>query len=372
MRKVLLLLMICVKGISSSLAENQGHSDAYIAGYIASIMVNNYQLPSNAVTVKQGVVTIDEKTIAGQDSTIILDKIYWATTKLRGVKAVFLRKVDGTVESPKNITEKNISTEQEEVVHRALPSNNLFSPLIADPRWPRFSIAYQYFVKNNLLKHGFAPNFGASFPLYILSNDNTGSKWEIGIQAGLFALMDIGSNPSALINADYFVGIPITYRSGPWSALVRAYHISSHLGDEFLLTKKGRASKRINLSYEGVDLITSYNFENIRLYGGGGYIVHRDPSYIKPLKIQAGIEYLSPNTYFNGRARPIAAIDLKLEENSAWYVGTSCKAGMQFENSYLLGHKVQLMLEGFSGRSMHGQFFKDKIRYIGIGLHAFL
>lgn len=253
-----------------------------------------------------------------------------------------------------------------------MPGRSLFEPLIADPRWPRFSLAYQYHGKDRVLKHSFAPNFGASFPLYRLTNHVQNDEWEIGMQAGLFGIMDIGRNPTALINADYFVGVPITYRTGPWSGLIRGYHISSHLGDEFMLTKEGKKTKRINLSYEGIDLIVSHNFENFRVYGGGGYLVHKEPSYVKPGKVQGGIEYYSPNTWLNGRLRPIAGLDLKAEENVLWYTGVSFKAGVQLENSKLLSNNIQLMLEVFNGKSVHGQFFKDKVQYIGIGIHAFL
>ena len=117
------------------------------------------------------------------------------------------------------------------------------------------------------------------------------------MQAGLFGLMDIGRTPSALINADYFVGVPISYRTGAFTALLRPYHISTHLGGEFMLTPEGKAIQRINLSYEGIDLILSYNINSFRVYGGGGYLVHKEPSYIKPLKIQIGTEYYSDYTF---------------------------------------------------------------------------
>ena len=139
-----------------------------------------------------------------------------------------------------------------------------------------------------------------------------------------------------------------------------------------MLTPEGKKTKRINLSYEGIDMLLSHNFENIRVYGGGGYIIHKEPSYYKPLKVQGGAEYYANATFFNGRLRPVLGIDVKAEEHSRWYPGTSCKAGIQFENSSLISNKLQLMLEFYSGKSIHGQFYQDKVKYIGIGLHAFL
>ena len=61
-----------------------------------------------------------------------------------------------------------------------------------------------------------------------------------------------------------------------------------------------------------------------------------------------------------------------MEQNGSWSPGVSIKTGVQIENSALISNKLQVMLEFYSGRSMHGQFYRDKIQTIGIALHAFL
>lgn len=196
---------------------------------------------------------------------------------------------------------------------------------------------------------------------------------DIGIQAGLFGIMDIGRSPTALINADYYVAIPITYQYKNFSGLVRIYHLSAHLGDEFMLTEEGKKINRVNLSYEGVDFLGSFKFDEFRLYGGGGYIIHKDPSYIKPKKIQLGVEYKSDTTFWNDRLRPVWGVDIKLQELQDWYPGVSCKVGWQLENSFKFNSsKVLVMLEYFRGKSIHGQLYNNNTEYVGVGVHAFL
>lgn len=344
--------------------------DQYIEGYIQSLFVHNYSLPKEAVEVKDGIIYIREDKINGRNPNFLINKIKQASLAVEGVKSVRIKQSSDSHRPINTINHKAVSTKSQ--FDGALPSNPLFEPLIADPKWPRFSLAYHYYLQDKSLKQAFSPNFGASFGLYRVIDEAKNLEWEIGVQAGLFGLMDIGKTPSALINADYFVSIPLSYLSGPWSGLARLYHLSSHLGDEFMLTPEGKRTKRINLSYEGIDLMLSYNFGNTRIYGGGGYIIHKEPSYYKPLKVQVGSEYYFATTFWNGRLRPIAGIDIKAEEHSKWFPGISCKAGFQLENSSLITNKVQLMLEFFSGKSMHGQLYKNSIKYIGIGLHAFL
>ncbi|MDP4709285.1 MAG: DUF1207 domain-containing protein, partial [Rickettsiaceae bacterium] len=52
----------------------------------------------------------------------------------------------------------------------ALPDSILFKPLMADPEWPRFTLAYQYLFKDKYSRHVFAPNFGASFSLFRIND----------------------------------------------------------------------------------------------------------------------------------------------------------------------------------------------------------
>ena len=59
----------------------------------------------------------------------------------------------------------------------------------------------------------------------------------------------------------------MTHHIGDFTWLVRVYHQSSHLGDEYLLRNR---VDRVNLSFEVVDALVSYDpFEWLRLYGAG-------------------------------------------------------------------------------------------------------
>jgi hypothetical protein len=387
MKKIYLLLIISgiiISGTISNASDHIALNDDYTEGYVQSIFVNSYGLPKEAVEVKKGFIIIDYEKVEGSNPDHLFEKVTEISRDLKTVKGVRWKKkpIDlsskGWTQTPSNskkidysasANKDNADRQYEDV---AMPNHSLFQPLIADPKWPRFTLAYQYYLKDGAIRRAFAPNFGASFPLYKIVSKVTNNEWEVGVQGGLFGLMDIGTKPSSLVNADYYISVPVTYSAGSWSGLIRVYHLSSHLGDEFMLTPEGKKTERINLSYEGVDFLLSYNFNNLRLYGGGGYLINRDPSYIKPLKLQGGMEYYAPYTFMNGRLRPVMGIDIKAEEYSSWYPGISCKAGVQLENSILISNKVQLMLEYYAGKSIHGQFYNDKVKYISLGLQAFL
>lgn len=249
---------------------------------------------------------------------------------------------------------------------RFFPRGRLFEPLTADPRWPHFSASYQRFLDDEEIENAAAVSFGEAFGLVRWGALSEGC-WQLDFQAGVFALFDMDAESKDLINADYWVGIPLVYRNGGFAAMFRLYHQSSHLGDEFLLR---RQIDRVNLSYEGIDLKLSYKFRSgLRLYAGAGYLLSSEPE-LDPLSGQFGVEYEAPEAYWDNFIRPVAAIDIQGREESGWRPDLSVRAGIRFESADKDNQRVQLLLEYFRGRNPNGQFYERTLEYFGIGLHV--
>jgi Protein of unknown function (DUF1207) len=80
-----------------------------------------------------------------------------------------------------------------------------------------------------------------------------------------------------LINADYVIGFPLSYRNGPLSARARLFHQSSHLGDEFLLPQRPELKvTRMNLSFETIELLGAWEWKGFQFTAGPSYILHTD------------------------------------------------------------------------------------------------
>jgi hypothetical protein len=209
-----------------------------------------------------------------------------------------------------------------------------------------------------------AVSFGETIPLF-RGNAIADSQWEAGIQAGVFALFQMDAPSKDLLNADYFASLFGTWRRGPFSALGRLFHQSSHLGDELLVRTR---LERVNLTYESVDLKLSYDLPwGLRVYGGGGYLFDQGPESLKPWSAQGGVEFRSPRTFAAGHVRPVAAVDLQTREENKWNLDVSVRAGIQFENVRVLERSLQLLVEYFHGNSPDGQFYKRRIDYLGLG-----
>lgn len=199
-----------------------------------------------------------------------------------------------------------------------------------------------------------AATFGESFPL---AGNRGGAPWQFGLQAAVFTIWDMQTVSDNMINADFLVGSPYTWRRGAWSAMARIFHVSSHLGDEFLLEHSD--IDRMNLSYEALDGKLSYDLEGgFRCYGGAGYIFRRYPRQIKPIFLQAGGEWLGPR-FAVGILRPLAGADFQKHQQNGWgATNISARAGAQMQHRDERTRRLQLLLEYYRGHDRNGQFFR--------------
>jgi Protein of unknown function (DUF1207) len=360
-RSTCLVLLLTLLAPSATLAAPS--DDSFIAGYAAAVLEREFSLTAPSLRVQNGVITISASDLGTADRARVLDQLQ----QIRGVARVVVLEPGGLPPTvpPSPTTAQEPPRVLSEWQAGLLPGGVLFKPLIADPRWPHFSAAWQHYLDDRQFSNVASVTFGESFAFY---RDRIGGAWwEVGLHAGVFSVFDIDADSFDLINADYLVGVPLSLRYEDFTAMFRVFHQSSHLGDEFLLRTR---TNRINVSYESIDLKLSYEAfgDLVRLYAGGGYLFHQTPSNLDPLSVQYGLELRSPWPARDSRWRPIAAVDVQQREENNWTADISARAGIEIEG-VLLTRKLQILLEYFSGHSPNGQFYKDKVQYIGLGTH---
>jgi hypothetical protein len=345
-------------------------SDSYLAGYATAVLERELGVRGARLEVIHGVISLRAADLTGVDR----ERAVSALSALPGVVAVRVVEEPSPPAGPAPPAPESTAQAEpaaappEALATGFLKAGRLFDPLIADPRWPHFGASYQRYLGDSELRNVGAVSLGESFSLY-RGNVPLGGQWEVGLQAGVFSIFDLDGQSSDLVNADYFVALTGSYRLGDWQALARFFHQSSHLGDEFLLQNR---VERVNLSYEGLGLLLSRSVldEAVRLYGGGSVLVRRDPASLDPWAVQYGVELYSPWRLARG-IRPVAAVDLQNRQQNDWATDVSVRAGLQFEGVQVLGRKLQIVVEYFDGHSPNGQFYVDRINYIGIGAHLY-
>lgn len=245
------------------------------------------------------------------------------------------------------------------------PQDPLFNPLIADPKQPRFFASFYQFESSVDEFSMASVGYGEDFGILRWGDTSKSGAFQIGLLGGLFGQFNLSASSNDLINADYTIGIPLEFRSGSFSARSRVYHQSSHLGDEFLLKAD---TDRINLSFESVEFLGSYEVSDWRIYGGGEYLIHRSPKSLDRPSVQAGLEYIG-NSGVGDVGTLVGGIDYKSFKEHDWDNNTSLKVGIELHRPDEINRYIRFMLEAYEGRSPFGQFYKNRIEFYGFGFY---
>jgi hypothetical protein len=333
--------------------------DEYLAGYISSILERELHWPHASYTlqVERGVATIALKEDDLGRRTQAAERL----KNIHGLQAVhFTLSVSGPDSSA--VSRNTTDTPDQGI---AYPVGNVFRPLLADPRQPHFYISLrEYDLPNERLTTA-AVGLGETFGLYRFEGRVPGDGVQISLDGGVFALFNLDEPNRELVNADYRIGLPLTWRQGDNSARLLLYHQSSHLGDGYLIRVQPQV---LLLTYEALSLLFSRDWQGLRVYLGGEYRFDSKPAEFKPWMWQAGVEYYGTQRLWGGM-RLVAGVDIKSLQQHQYEFDTNVQVGLESGGSEPGQRRLRVVLEGYRGYSPDGQLFSDFITAYGIGVH---
>lgn len=332
------------------------YSDEYLAGYVTSILEQKLGWARNTfrVEVHGGVATV---LLDGKDQARI-DAAQKALAEVEGLQAA-----EVTAEGPATADTFKAKLGSERI---DFPVGDPFKPLLADPKQPQFFFSFLRMKTPTTRANVAAVGYGENFGLVKWLGERPGDGTQISLNAGLFAQFNLSTPSANLVNADYTVGLALSRRAGPWSGRLNVYHLSSHLGDEFILDQP--TVERVNLSLIAADALASYEWEHWRIYGGGGYLLHRNPEDIERGLARAGMEYHASERFWK-LGRPVAGLDVHSIEAQDWDTGISFKAGFEFGQPEPGRRSARLLAEAYKGFAPFGQFYNTEIQYYGMGFY---
>ncbi|MFB9864533.1 DUF1207 domain-containing protein [Rufibacter immobilis] len=258
-----------------------------------------------------------------------------------------------------------------------LPNNRYFETVMFDPKeWQNSASIVRYRVRKG---QGNSRDFTTITPVSIAVEGGliqwaTGKPGEnngiqIGIAAGVFSQFNLESDSWDLLNADYIVGIPVTFRHDGWSGRFRIFHQSSHLGDEFLLNGDISPEQRKNLSFEMVEFLGSRDIGPTRLYAGVAAALHQDKEDNRErFQYHAGIE----NKFFlksTKRLLFVVGADVKGEKEYDYFPSTKAGLGIEFRNPEQNTHRLRIAGEYYYGYQPYSQFEDLKVQWYGATLY---
>ncbi|MBL8024522.1 MAG: DUF1207 domain-containing protein [Elusimicrobia bacterium] len=246
---------------------------------------------------------------------------------------------------------------------RFFPSNDVFRPLLADPKERQFFMSMLSVKTPTDSYTAWSVGFGES--LGLVRWDGQSFQSQLSFLAGVFSQFDWSTPSKDLLNTDFTFGVAATHRWSRLTGRLQYYHQSSHLGDELLLHNP---IPRLNYSYEALENVLALETPLYRIYGSAEYLVSRDPTYLKRWNIHSGAELrggASPAFF-----RPVAGLDLMWKKQHPDGFDVSAKAGLEMGKPAMRDRHLRLLLEFYDGYSPYGQFFDLKIRYLGVGVYV--
>ncbi len=335
--------------------SEKSNSDSYVEAYIQGVLDAKYPDSGVMVSVCNGDVLLFRLPADAKKGQEIVSYVRDLTQ--RSVYDSNPSSVDGKKESRSRHHDK---------WHGVwLPQSTILFPTqIANPRQPCFSCGGRFHDK---VGGPFASSIvlGAQFPFYRWANVK-GGDLQLELEGAAYTVFNLRTQTFPMINADYYVGIPLTFARGNSAYRLRLYHVSSHVGDEYLCEHPHFHRK--NKSFEAVDFSGDYQFHpNLRFYGILGSVVLSDKEMkMKPFYVEYGFEARGPKTDFKQLfGRPFLAVHMQNWQDVNFALDTTYALGYEWGKINEIGRKVRAFFEYHQGFSSEGQFSRKRTKYLG-------
>lgn len=185
--------------------------------------------------------------------------------------------------------------------------------------------------------------------------------FQIDMEGAAFPRLDPESQMD-LNAADFRFGIPFTYGVERWQVKFAYYHLSSHLGDEYVL--RNNLTTRFNYSRDALVLGVSYfALPSVRLYAEADWAFYQDVA--RPWAFQFGAEY-SPQGPTGPRGTPFLALNGHLRQELDFSGNIVAQAGWQWRST--AGHMFRLGAHYYNGLNPQFALYDDFEEQIGFGL----
>jgi len=187
--------------------------------------------------------------------------------------------------------------------------------------------------------------------------------FQLDIEGAAFPRLDLESDRD-LVSSDFRFGVPFTWGFGQFAVKFAYYHLSSHLGDEYLRTNPG--ARRINYSRDALVVGVDYRpLDDVRLYGEAGWAFFADEG-TDPWEFRLGAEWAPGNPNLP-RGGPFAAAGAHLREDVDYGGNLILQAGWAWR-SLAAGRLLRVGAQYFNGKSLSFQFVDEHEEQIGVGL----
>lgn len=244
-----------------------------------------------------------------------------------------------------------------------LPDGVVYKSYLAGEREPRLSTSFVH-DKGGEWQWDSTLGGRASIVRYGTENSMQAQGWELQVEGAAFVRL-LPENERDVAAVDFRAGVPLAYRNGPYQFRFGYYHISSHLGDEFLLKNPGY--DRLNYSRDSLILGAGYfPTENLRVYAELGWAVIYTSGGAEPWEVQTGFEWQTQQPT-GIRGAPYFAMNIHLRQEVDWGGNVNLLAGWMWRG-FRADHTFRTGLQYFNGKDAQFSFLQENQQLIGWGI----
>jgi hypothetical protein len=242
-----------------------------------------------------------------------------------------------------------------------LPDGLLYKSYLAGEKEPRFASQWLYEDGRGLI---WESAIGGRLGLY--RNGTRGhcrpQGFQVDLEGAVFSRID-PEEQSDLDAADFRFGLLMTRREGPIAWKYGYYHISSHVGDEFLIR---------NPTFDRVNYVRDAAIAGVIRDMTDEFSIYAEAAYApspsggaEPLEFQFGAQYSSP--FPSGKSGdPFAALNIHLREEFDFGGSVNAEAGWQWRS--VSDRLLRVGLQHYNGKSMQYSFFNQNESLTGLGV----
>jgi len=251
-----------------------------------------------------------------------------------------------------------------------LPESRIYPVVFLDPlECQIMGGSYFLFSPDNKTSLYSTVNLGFSKP--ILAGRGRRFSWELNFGTAIFSQFDLmkkddGTYLAGLINNDFKLSGDLAIRSENNLLRLRTFHISSHLGDDYLQRHGDTLTNDKSVNYEQVDLTYMRMRGNNYLYAGAGYI-YTIYVYRERFSFQAGglmnFRETRPVSLFTG-------LDMKVLEENDFYPDIRTAFGVRFNRRS--SPLVRIWAEYYTGRLPYSTIDYGRINWLGLAMALIL
>lgn len=250
---------------------------------------------------------------------------------------------------------------QEPVTFQALPSGLIYRSYLAGQKEPRFASTW---VNERELGWIWDITMGGRVGLfrYGTQDPNRPEGFQIDMEGAAFPRLDM-EHKEDLVAADFRFGMPLTFGSRRFQTKLAFYHLSSHLGDEWMIRQQ--SLDRINFSRNVLVWGNSYYWtDELRLYAEAGWAFYTNGGS-EPWEFQFGAEY-APSAPTGLRPVPFVAINTHLREEVDYGGNLVVQTGWAWRG--MSGQLFRMGMQYYTGKSDQYEFFNQFEDKVGLGL----